>query len=87
MILFHKVGKSFGDAVALRPTDLKIATNKTTVLIGLRGLLRLVTRQARDKAFPPDTAFSDAFGYARRAMDLVLRARSRCRTRASFCGL
>jgi osmoprotectant transport system ATP-binding protein len=48
MILFHKVGKSFGDAVALRPTDLTIATNKTTVLIGLSGsgkstILRLIS--------------------------------------------
>ena len=35
MIPFHKVGKNFGDAVALRPTDQTIATNRTTVLIGL----------------------------------------------------
>ena len=48
MILFHKVGKSFGNAVALRPTDLKIPANKTTVLIGLSGsgkstILRLIS--------------------------------------------
>jgi osmoprotectant transport system ATP-binding protein len=48
MILFHKVGKSFGNVVALRPTDLKIAANKTTVLIGLSGsgkstILRLIS--------------------------------------------
>ena len=48
MILFHKVGKSFGNAVALRPTDLKIEQNKTTVLIGLSGsgkstILRLIS--------------------------------------------
>jgi osmoprotectant transport system ATP-binding protein len=48
MILFHKVGKSFGDTVALRPTDLKIPANKTTVLVGLSGsgkstILRLIS--------------------------------------------
>jgi len=48
MILFHKAGKSFGNAVALRPTDLKIPANKTTVLIGLSGsgkstILRLIS--------------------------------------------
>ena len=48
MILFHKVGKSFGNAVALQPTDLEIAANKTTVLIGLSGsgkstILRLIS--------------------------------------------
>jgi osmoprotectant transport system ATP-binding protein len=48
MILFHKVGKGFGGTVALRPTDLKIAANKTTVLIGLSGsgkstILRLIS--------------------------------------------
>ena len=48
MILFHKVGKSFGNAVALRPTDLGIPANKTTVLIGLSGsgkstILRLIS--------------------------------------------
>ena len=37
MILFHEAGKSFGNTVALRPTDLKIEANKTTVLIGLSG--------------------------------------------------
>src|SRR5579871_6686934 len=48
MIRFHKVGKSFGSAVALRPTDLNITANKTTVLIGLSGsgkstILRLIS--------------------------------------------
>jgi osmoprotectant transport system ATP-binding protein len=48
MIRFHKVGKSFGDSVALRATDLKIESNKTTVLIGLSGsgkstILRLIS--------------------------------------------
>ena len=48
MILFHKAGKSFGNAVALRPTDLTIAPNKTTVLMGLSGsgkstILRLIS--------------------------------------------
>ena len=48
MILFHKVGKSFGNAVALRPIDLKIEANKTTVLVGLSGsgkstILRLIS--------------------------------------------
>jgi osmoprotectant transport system ATP-binding protein len=48
MILFHQVGKSFGNAVALCPTDLEIAANKTTVLIGLSGsgkstILRLIS--------------------------------------------
>jgi len=48
MILFHQVGKSFGNAVALRPTDLNIEANKTTVLIGLSGsgkstVLRLIS--------------------------------------------
>ena len=48
MILFHQVGKSFGGAVALQPTDLEIAANKTTVLIGLSGsgkstILRLIS--------------------------------------------
>lgn len=48
MILFHNVGKSFGDTVALRPTDLNIPANKTTVLIGISGsgkstVLRLIS--------------------------------------------
>jgi osmoprotectant transport system ATP-binding protein len=48
MILFHKVGKRFGDTIALRPTDLKIPANKTSVLIGLSGsgkstVLRLIS--------------------------------------------
>ncbi len=48
MIRFHKAGKSFGNSVALRPTDLKIEANKTTVLIGLSGsgkstILRLIS--------------------------------------------
>jgi osmoprotectant transport system ATP-binding protein len=48
MIRFHKAGKSFGDFVALWPTDLTIAANKTTVLIGLSGsgkstILRLIS--------------------------------------------
>src|SRR5215469_6165455 len=48
MIRFHQVGKSFGSAVALLPTDLEILTNKTTVLIGLSGsgkstILRLIS--------------------------------------------
>ena len=48
MILFHKAGKTFGKSVALRPTDLKIEANKTTVLIGLSGsgkstILRLLS--------------------------------------------
>ena len=48
MILFHEAGKSFGNTVALRPTDLKIEANKTTVLIGLSGsgkstILRLIS--------------------------------------------
>lgn len=48
MIAFHTAGKSFGNAVALRPTDLKIQRNKTTALIGLSGsgkstILRLIS--------------------------------------------
>jgi osmoprotectant transport system ATP-binding protein len=48
MIRFHKAGKSFGSAVALRPTDLEIPANKTTVLIGSSGsgkstILRLIS--------------------------------------------
>jgi osmoprotectant transport system ATP-binding protein len=48
MIVFHKAGKRFGNAVALEPTDLEIAANKTTVLIGLSGsgkstILRLIS--------------------------------------------
>ena len=48
MIHFHKVGKSFGNTVALQPTDLEISLNKTTVLIGLSGsgkstILRLIS--------------------------------------------
>ena len=48
MILLHQVGKSFGNAVALQPTDLTIAANKTTVLLGLSGagkssILRLIS--------------------------------------------
>lgn len=48
MIRFHNVGKSFGNEVALRPIDLEIPANKTTVLIGLSGsgkstILRLIS--------------------------------------------
>ena len=48
MILFRQVGKSFGNAVALQPTDLTIAANRTTVLIGISGsgkstVLRLIS--------------------------------------------
>src|SRR3954447_26329602 len=48
MIRFHKAGKSFGTVVALRPADLEIPANKTTVLIGLSGsgkstILRLIS--------------------------------------------
>src|SRR5579862_4225151 len=48
MIAFHNVGKSFGDTVALRPTDLQIPANKTTVLLGVSGsgkstVLRLIS--------------------------------------------
>jgi osmoprotectant transport system ATP-binding protein len=48
MIRFHNAGKSFGSAVALRPVDLEIPANKTTVLIGPSGsgkstLLRLIS--------------------------------------------
>jgi osmoprotectant transport system ATP-binding protein len=48
MICFHKVGKSFGTAVALGPTDLEIQADKTTVLIGPSGsgkstILRLIS--------------------------------------------
>ena len=48
MIVFHGAGKSFGNAVALCPTELKIAAHKTTVLIGLSGsgkstILRLIS--------------------------------------------
>src|SRR5215469_5829327 len=48
MIRFHKAGKSFGSAVALRPADLGFPANKTTVLIGLSGsgkstILRLIS--------------------------------------------
>jgi osmoprotectant transport system ATP-binding protein len=48
MIRFHKVGKSFGSAIALRPTDLEIPANKTTALIGPSGsgkstILRLIS--------------------------------------------
>jgi osmoprotectant transport system ATP-binding protein len=48
MIRFHMVGKSFGNSVVLGSTDLKIAANKTTVLIGLSGsgkstILRLIS--------------------------------------------
>ena len=48
MIRFHKAGKKFGSAVALRPTDLEIPANRTTVLIGLSGsgkstILRLIS--------------------------------------------
>ncbi|HTV41443.1 MAG TPA: ATP-binding cassette domain-containing protein [Candidatus Sulfotelmatobacter sp.] len=48
MIVFHNAGKSFGNTVALQPADLEIASNKTTVLIGLSGsgkstILRLIS--------------------------------------------
>ncbi|HUA64341.1 MAG TPA: ATP-binding cassette domain-containing protein [Alphaproteobacteria bacterium] len=48
MIRFHKAGKRFGNAVALRPCDLEIPANKTTALIGLSGsgkstILRLIS--------------------------------------------
>src|SRR4051812_15634556 len=47
------------------------------------GLLRLLARQACDEAFSRDAACRDAVGYARRPMDLVLRARSRWRANPS----
>src|SRR5689334_8113358 len=50
-----------------------------------RGLLRLVARQTRDKAFPQNTSSRHAFGYAGGAMDLVLRARGRRRTVSIPC--
>lgn len=50
-----------------------------------RGLLRLLIRQTRDKTFPQDTASSDAFDHARRAMDVVLCAQSLWRACASPC--
>ena len=48
MIVFHQTGKRFGNTIALEPTDLKIETNKTTVLIGPSGsgkssILRLIS--------------------------------------------
>lgn len=48
MIRLHKVGKRFGSTVALRPCDLDIPANKTTVLLGLSGsgkstILRLIS--------------------------------------------
>jgi len=48
MVRFHKAGKCFGNSVALQPADLRIAANKTTVLIGLSGsgkstILRLIS--------------------------------------------
>jgi osmoprotectant transport system ATP-binding protein len=48
MIVFHKAGKNFGSVVALQPTDLTIAANRTTVLLGLSGsgkstILRLIS--------------------------------------------
>lgn len=48
MIRFHNAGKSFGSTVALRPVDLEIPANKTTMLIGPSGsgkstLLRLIS--------------------------------------------
>jgi osmoprotectant transport system ATP-binding protein len=48
MIAFHNVSKHFGNTVALQPTDLEIAANKTTVLIGPSGsgkstMLRLLS--------------------------------------------
>jgi osmoprotectant transport system ATP-binding protein len=48
MIRFYKVGKSFGDSVALQSTDLEIPAHKTTVLIGPSGsgkstILRLIS--------------------------------------------
>src|SRR4051812_15347494 len=48
MIVLHQVGKSFGNTIALQPTDLNIAAHKTTVLIGLSGsgkstILRLIS--------------------------------------------
>jgi osmoprotectant transport system ATP-binding protein len=47
MIVFHNAGKSFGNTVALQPTELKIVAKKTTVLIGSSGsgkstVLRLI---------------------------------------------
>ena len=48
MIFFHEVSKSYGSAVALQPTNLRIVANKTTVLIGPSGsgkstVLRLIS--------------------------------------------
>lgn len=48
MINFHQAGKSFGNSVALQPTDLEIPDYKTTVLIGPSGsgkstVLRLIS--------------------------------------------
>jgi len=69
MILFHQAGKNFGNAIALRPADLKFPANKTTVLIGLSGsgkstILRLISGliwpttgwiEINGKKFTPDT--------------------------------
>lgn len=48
MIHLHKAGKTFGNAVALQPTDLEIPAHKTTVLLGPSGsgkstILRIVS--------------------------------------------
>lgn len=48
MIRLHQAGKTFGNAVALHPTDLEIPSHKTTVLIGTSGsgkstILRLIS--------------------------------------------
>jgi osmoprotectant transport system ATP-binding protein len=86
MILFHQAGKSFGDAVALRPSDLKIAADKTTVLIGLSGsgkstILRLISGliepttgwiEINGKKLAPDTllAIRRRMGYVIQSGDL-----------------
>jgi osmoprotectant transport system ATP-binding protein len=83
MILFHKAGKSFGNAVALHPTDLTIPANKTTMLIGLSGSGKSTILRLISGLIEPTTGWieingkklvRDAFSEIRRRMGYVIQS-------------
>ena len=76
MILFHKAGKSYGNAGALRPTDLEIAANKTTVLIGLSGSGKSTMLRLISGLIEPTTGWIEING-KKLAQDTLLEVRRR----------